>query len=314
LSPGEDGLLKSQAIWKSALEDTSAIASYLAKAFECACRLFAHCASAEMRRRPQLAAQATSLYRASGKVMDLVSTVFSSDAHLASDAGRKRSLMERYCTSTLAAHKTILGSPPQFKAAWKALCMVATSFSAVAFDGPGLCLKVYAQSCGMVRTLTAQAVALLRRTGDSIDPKLQRRVKGNLAFVRFIVFQMPSLMARIRSADAADAERSMAVFPDAMSMLDAVFGELMAEHMRVSVSGELSSLIHQLVATVCEKFAVSLLTAFPQSIPRYLDALWDHSFSAASTLERGQSIPYMEGIRHAAANREILRIAVSNIG
>ncbi|KAJ2684293.1 hypothetical protein H4R19_006906, partial [Coemansia spiralis] len=246
LSPGDDGLLRSQTIWRAALEDTNAIALYLVRAFECACRLFTHCTSAEIRRRPQLAAQSTALYRSAGKVMDHVAAVFSSDAHLGADTGRKRSLMERFCMCALAARQAIMGSPPQFKAVWKALCVVATSFTATSFDGPGMCLKVYCSSCNAVRMLVDQAVALLQCAGDATDPKLQRRLKGMFAFVRFIVFQMPSLLARIRSGPSAD---DGGVVAEAMAMLDTVLGELVAEHMRVSVPESLSTMIHQLVTT-----------------------------------------------------------------
>ncbi|KAJ2774880.1 hypothetical protein IWQ56_000382 [Coemansia nantahalensis] len=314
LSPGDDGLLRSQAIWRAALEDTNAIASYLVRAFECACRLFTHCTSAEVRRRPQLAAPAAALYKGAGRVMDHVAAVFSSEAHLCADTGRKRSLMERYCACALAAHQTIMGSPPQFKTVWKALCVVATSFTVASFDGLGMCVKVYSHSCDAVRVLTDQAVALLQRAGDLADAKLQRRVKGLFAFVRFIVFQMPSLLARIRGAVAADDGGEAGVVPGAMAILDTVFGELATEHMRVTMPESLSSMIHQLVATVCTKFAVSLLTSFPQPLLRYLDALQDYRYGPATLHARGPDLPLIEGVRRTSANREILRIATANVG
>ncbi|KAJ2358822.1 hypothetical protein GGF43_000558 [Coemansia sp. RSA 2618] len=313
MSPGDEGLLKSPAIWKSVLEGTNAIAVYLVRSFECACRLFAHCMHAALRRQSQYAAASTSLYKASGKVMDQISAIFSADIHLAADTGRKRSLLERYCNSALSTHKAIMSSPPQFKAVWDALCTIATSFSAASFDSFGLCLKVCIQSCETVRTLASQAVAILRRTdtGGLGDLKLQRRVKGILAFVRFIVFQMPSLLSKIQGS--ASTNGSTRVVPAAMAMLDVLFGELTLPQLLVAMPKDISTMIGSLVPTVSTKFTLALFSCYPELLFGYLDRLQQCTCAADDSMDAEQQNPLLEGIRSPAANREIIRAIVAGI-
>ncbi|KAJ2781513.1 hypothetical protein H4R18_002839 [Coemansia javaensis] len=312
LAAGADGLARAPAVWRAALDGTDAVAAHVTRAFEAAGRLFAQSAGAELRRRQ--AQGAAALQRAAARVIDVAAAVFGSEAHVtAGDAGRKRALMERFCAGALAMHRAALASPPQFKAVWKALCLVATRFAAPAFDGPALCRRVHAQSCATVRALATQAGALLRRRhGDDLgDPRLQRRVKGMLAFVRFIVFQMPALLARIRTGAGSD-DAAAAVAADALPMLDAVFAELTTEHVRAAVPLELAAMVQQLVATVCAKYALALLAPSPQPILRYLDAV--ERCLCDGGAPREQRLLLIEGVRSAAANRELLRIVAANIG
>ncbi|KAJ2081414.1 hypothetical protein H4R24_002349 [Coemansia sp. RSA 988] len=313
LSPGVDGLLGSSAIWGSALDGTNAIASYLVRTFQCACLMFSRCSSAALRQRPQFSASSSSLYKASGRLIDLVSAIFSSDAHISSDSGRKRSLMERFCIHALAAHRSIMNSPPQFKMVWKALCVLSTSTLPISFDGSGLCLKVYLQSTETVRVLAKQAVTLLRREED-LNEKVRRRLKGILAFIRFIVFQMPSLLSKVRQSGRADRGDSRELILAAMSMLDVVFGELALPQLQPSMPHDVSTMIQQLVSTVSAKFTVALLTYYPQPLLTYMGLLHDaiHGAELCSIASKKQC-HLLEGIRNAASNREIVRIVMANI-
>ncbi|KAJ2809325.1 hypothetical protein H4R20_000228 [Coemansia guatemalensis] len=314
LSPGEDGLLRSSAIWSSALEGTNAIASYLVRAFECACHLFARCTNAALRQRPQCAASSSSLYKASGKLIDLVSAIFSSDAHVSGDSGRKRSLMERFCAHALATHKSIMNSPPQFKMVWKALCVISTSSLLITFNGSGLCLKVYLQSTDTVRVLAKQAVTIQRRADGLNEEKVRRRLKGILAFIRFIVFQMPSLLSKVRKSGGTDRGNSREVVPAAMAMLDVVFGELALLQLQASMPVEVSAMIQQLVSTVSAKFTVSLLTCYIQPLLEYMGLLHDTTRSTElSSIADKPQCHLLGGIRNAASNREIMRIVMANI-
>ncbi|KAJ2496579.1 hypothetical protein GGH96_005732 [Coemansia sp. RSA 1972] len=308
--PGDDGMLKSPAIWKSVLEGTNALAVYLTQSFECSCKLFTHCTHATLRRQPQYAALSTSVCKASGKVMDQISLVFSSDSHIASDSGRKRILLERYCNTALFAHKSIMSSPPQFKAVWKALCVIATMFSSASFDSRAMCRKVYAQSCETVRMLAGQAVLVLRRTSaDGLgDQKLQRRVKGILAFIRFIVFQMPSLLSRIQGSNTTCNERVGLV---AMAMFDVLFGELCSSQLSAAMPKEISTMVDHLVTTVCTKFALSLFSVYPTMLLDYLSKL-QHVCRTNDSTDVKQ-LPLLEGIRSPIANRELLCVVVTGI-
>ncbi|KAJ2610255.1 hypothetical protein H4S08_003697 [Coemansia sp. RSA 1365] len=314
LSPGEDGLLRSSAIWSSALEGTNATASYLVRAFECACLLFLRCTNTALRKRPKCAASSSSLYKVSGKLIDLVSAIFSSDVHVSGDTGRKRSLMERYCSHALGIHKTIMNSPPQFKMVWKALCVISTSSLSISFDGSELCLKVYLQSTDTVRVLVKQAVTLLQRADGLNEEKTRRRFKGILAFIRFIVFQMPSLLSKIRKTSGTDRGNSGEVIPAAMSMLDVVFGELALVQLQVSMPCEISTMIQQLVSTVSAKFTVSLLTCYMEPLLKYMGLLHDSICTTGLPSCTNKTQCYLlDGIQNAAANREIMRIVVANI-
>ncbi|KAJ2483185.1 hypothetical protein IWW56_000533 [Coemansia sp. RSA 2131] len=310
--PGDDGMLKSPAIWKSVLEGTNALAVYLTRSFESSCKLFAHCTHATLRRQPQYAALSTSLCKAAGKVMDQISHVFSADSHIASDSGRKRLLLERYCNTALFAHKSIMSSPPQFKAVWKALCVIATMFSSAAFDSRAMCLKVYVQSCETVRTLAVQAVAVLRRTSaDGLgDQKLQRRVKGILAFIRFIVFQMPSLLSKIQGS--TDVGCNKKVVSVAMAMFDVLFGELSSSQLLVAMPKEISTMVDHLVTTVSTKFALSLFSVYPAPLLDYLTKLQRHTCRTDDSADAKQ-LPLLEGIRSPIANRELLCAVVTGI-
>ncbi|KAJ2328821.1 hypothetical protein IWW51_000979 [Coemansia sp. RSA 2702] len=314
MSLGHDGLLNSPAIWKSVLEGTSALALYLVRSFECACKLFTHCNQAALKRRSRYAAVSNSLYKASGKLMDQVSAVFSAEAHLAADSGRKRSLLERFCGYALSAHKSIMNSPPQFKAVWKALCVIVTSFSAASFDGSGLCLKVYMQSCETVRTLATQAVSVLRRSSasDLGDQKLQRRLKGILAFVRFIVFQMSSLLARIQNS--AVGANHAEVVSAAMPMLNTLLGELTAAQLLASMPKDVAAMIDHLVSTVSTKFTLSLFCAYPELIFGYLDRLQQHASGGDTVLNDQQHTPLLDRIQSPVANREIIRTVLLGVG
>ncbi|KAJ2152557.1 hypothetical protein J3F82_002591, partial [Coemansia sp. RSA 637] len=308
--PGDDGMLKSPAIWKSVLEGTNPLAVYLTRTFESSCKLFTHCTHATLRRQPQYAALSTSVCKAAGKAMDQISLVFSSDSHIASDVGRKRLLLERYCNTALFAHKSIMSSPPQFKAVWKALCVIATMFSSASFDSSAMCQKVYVQSCETVRSLAVQAVAVLRRTSaDGLsDQKLQRRVKGILAFIRFIVFQMPSLVSRIQGSDTVCNDRGSV----AMAMFDVLFGELSSSQLLAAMPKEISTMVDHLVTTVSTKFALSLFSVYPTMLLDYLSKLQHHVCRADDSADAKQ-LPLLEGIRSPIANRELLCAVVTGI-
>ncbi|PIA13686.1 hypothetical protein COEREDRAFT_83286 [Coemansia reversa NRRL 1564] len=314
LSPGEDGLLKSSAIWSSTLEGTNATASYLVRAFECACLLFLRCTNTALRKRPKCAAFSSSLYKASGKLIDLVSAIFSSDVHVSGDTGRKRSLMEKFCLHALGIHKSIMNSPPQFKMVWKALCVISTSSLSISFEGSELCLKVYIQSTDTVRVLVKQAVTILQRAEGLNEEKTRRRFKGILAFIRFIVFQMPSLLSKIRKTAGIDRGDSGEVIPAAMSMLDVIFGELALAQLQVSMPYEISTMIQQLVSTVSVKFTVSLLTCYMEPILRYMGLLQDFFCTTGLSSDTNRTKCHLlDGIQNASANREIMRIVVANI-
>ncbi|KAI8321931.1 hypothetical protein GQ54DRAFT_168917 [Martensiomyces pterosporus] len=320
MSSGDASIQRSPSIWMSSLEGANPVALYLVKLFEGACRVFAASTNQALRKQPQYTAHCNSLFKVSGRLVDAVSSVLSSNAHLQQDLGMKRSVMERYCEHALAAYKALMGSPQQFKVVWKSLCKIATSFSAASFDNSGLCLKIYLQSCDTVQTLASQTTALFRRTdaADMAAPALLRRTKSSLAFIRFFVFQMSALLAKIRGpdTDAMDRESSPDARPivDTMAMFDVIFGELMDARTLAHVSLEISTVARQTVSTVVERLAISLFSQSTRPILAYLDSLWAFVSSAKTTRATSSQIPLLEGITRTSANREILRIILANIG
>ncbi|KAJ2888888.1 hypothetical protein FB639_000318 [Coemansia asiatica] len=322
LSSGNSGLLKSQAIWKSALDNTSPIALYLIKICDYAIRIFAQCTSSAVRRQLALAELCGQIFKCVTKIVDQVSAVFGSDAHLLQDFGMKRSLMERYCNLVLEKHIPMLGSPPQFKVLWQTLCSIATRFSATSFDSAALCLRVYLKSSETVRTLALQTVSLLNKAkAEEIrDPKIARKLKGPMAFIRFVVFQMPTLVNRILGKETGGAAETnphwRSIVSGAMLMLDTVFGHLTAPSVLVRASDDIASTLQTLVVAACTKFALAIMLHSTEPIARYLEKLSAFLQTVDQNCETGfcSRIPLIEGLGQSDANREVLRVALENIG
>ncbi|KAJ2618936.1 hypothetical protein GGI25_006126, partial [Coemansia spiralis] len=293
MSQGGDGLLQSQAIWKSALEQCLPVATYLSKLFASSCRLFAMSTGQVFRQQQGHFKQAMILCKHTAKLIETLSKIFGSEAHLKTDVGMKRSLMERFCENSLAIHKLLLNYSPQFKVVWLSLCTIATKFSGVSFDSSKQCQKIFTHSCSTVRELASQTSALIARTDKSgaQDIKLQRRVKMNLASIRFIVFRMPSLLPKVR----VDESRSAA-----LTMLDTLFGELISARSLLVMPAIIAAFINQLVCAVVRKFTLMLFTKDVSPILRHLDALSEHSSDVV--------FPLIEGLHHRSAHCEIIRI------
>ncbi|KAJ1893868.1 hypothetical protein LPJ66_005513 [Kickxella alabastrina] len=310
------GILQSQVIWKSALENTAPLALHLVKICECSARLYAHCASPVVRRQQQqqqqCAEQCAQLKMGVCRLVDLTSGVFRSEAHLTGDSGMKRSLMERYIGYVLGTHRLMLGSPPQFKAQWQTICVIATQFSAPAFDSSAICLRVYKKSCESVRTWCLQSLEQWARAGLEAmeDEKLARRLKTPLAYIRFVVFQMPSLIARV----SVDASQWAEVVSCAMAMLDVVFGQLSDIEVLAGISKDVAKSVRQLAVLACSKFTVALFSHSLQPVTQYVGklarALGDVDQSGGLGASR---IPLLDGLQSPAAHREILRIVVENL-
>ncbi|KAJ1986901.1 hypothetical protein EDC05_006110 [Coemansia umbellata] len=233
------------------------------------------------------------LCKHTAKLIETLSKIFGSEAHLKTDVGMKRSLMERFCENSLAIHKLLLNYSPQFKVVWLSLCTIATKFSGVSFDSSKQCQKIFTHSCSTVRELASQTSALIARTDKSgaQDIKLQRRVKMNLASIRFIVFRMPSLLPKVR----VDESRSAA-----LTMLDTLFGELISARSLLVMPAIIAAFINQLVCAVVRKFTLMLFTKDVSPILRHLDALSEHSSDVV--------FPLIEGLHHRSAHCEIIRI------
>ncbi|KAJ2451875.1 hypothetical protein EV183_003337 [Coemansia sp. RSA 2336] len=309
LSTSESGILQFDMVWKSVLEGTNAIAQYLVRLFEISCKLFVHCTQPLLRREQRYSALSASLSKASGRVMEQVATVFGNELHLKSDVGRKRALCERFCEQALASHKTIMSSPPQFKAVWKALCVIVTS-SVSSFDSSQWCLRVFVQSCETVQMLGAQATGILQRArANELDAKLQRRVKGILAFIRFMVFQLPSLLPKITSRESGQGN-SRVILP-AMSMFDVLLGKLCSWQLQATMGKETSNMVDLLASTVTTKFAVTLLANYPEALFAYLDRLGEYVMSSD---QHSAQVPLLSGLADPVANREVLRAVLSGIG
>ncbi|KAJ2740642.1 hypothetical protein GGI20_005700 [Coemansia sp. BCRC 34301] len=310
---GEDGLLKSPAIWKSALDGTSAVALHIYKIFEAGCRFLTLCANQELRRQPQCSV----LYKASEKLTILSSAVFGSKSHLTHEAGMKRSLLLRYCERTLGVHRAMLNSAPLFRAVWQSLCSIVTTFPmGASSDGAGLCLKVYLQSCDTARYLATQLAAFLRQTASSEmrDPKVEQRVTKFVAFIKFIVFQLPAILTRIRTIEAAGrgADSNAAVTAAVLSTVDIILGELACGQTLCRTSPKATTLIRQIVDTFITKLLTTLFTSYLAPITNYLDSL--RSFVGGNVDATTAQIPLLPGVQCVAANREILVIIASSIG
>ncbi|KAJ2487341.1 hypothetical protein IWW37_005292 [Coemansia sp. RSA 2050] len=309
---GDDGLLKSPAIWRSALDGTSAVALHVFKMYEGGCRFHALCANSVLRRQTQCSL----LYKASERLIMLSSAVFGSKAHLEQDSGMKRSLLLRYCERTLAVHRSMLNSAPLFKAVWQSLCAIVTVFLAGAsFDAAGLCLKVYLQSCDVVRHLATQQVTAMQQAKpfEIRDQKAEQRVTRAMAFIRFIVFQMPSLLSRIRATEPAgrSADSNSAMAAALFAAVDVVAGELACGQTLCCFSPKMSALIRQVVDTFIAKALVSLLAHYLTPITGYLDSLL--AFTDSSSKQRTLQIPLLPGVKHVEASREILLIVANSL-
>ncbi|KAJ2884730.1 hypothetical protein H4R27_001891 [Coemansia aciculifera] len=309
---GDDGLLKSPAIWKSALDGTSAVALHVFKMYEGGCRFYALCTNPVLRRQTQCSV----LCKASERLIMLSSAVFGSKAHLAQDSGMKRSLLLRYCDRTLGMHRAMLNSAPLFKAVWQSLCTIVAVFPAGAsFDAAGLCLRVYLQSCDTACHLAARLVAFLRQTRPSEmrDQRVEQRVNKVVAYIRFIVFQMPNLLSRIRATESASrsAENNSRVAAAVFAMVDIILGELACGQTLCRTSLKSSALIQQVVDTFITKLLVSLFTHYLAPITDYLVSL--QAYMDGNNSSSTAQIPLLPGVQHAAANREILQIIATNI-
>ncbi|KAJ2332861.1 hypothetical protein GGI00_002602, partial [Coemansia sp. RSA 2681] len=314
---GDDGLLKSPAIWRSALDGTSAVALHIFKMYEGGCRFHALCANPVLRRQPQCSA----LYKASEKLTIRCSAVFGSKPHLVQDSGMKRSLLLRYVERTLTVHKVMLNSAPLFKAVWQSLCAIVTTFPAGAsFDATGLCLKVYVQSCDTARYLASQLVAFLSQTAvsDMREQRVEQRVVKHMAFIKFVVFQLPTILTRIRATEVAsrNADNNAMAAAAVFTMADVILGDLACGQTLRRASLKTSTLVRQVVDAFIPKLLVSLLVHYLAPITDYLDSL--HSFIGGGGGGSGGSattaqIPLFPGVQNAAANREILLMVATNI-
>ncbi|KAJ2071942.1 hypothetical protein GGH13_003019 [Coemansia sp. S155-1] len=309
---GDDGLLKSPAIWKSALDGTSAVALHVFKLYEGGCRFYSLCTNPVLKHQTQCSV----LCKAAERLIMLLSAVFGSKSHLAQDSGMKRSLLLRYCDRTLGVYSNMLSSAPLFRAVWQSLCTIVTVFPAgVSFDAAGLCLKVYIQSCEAARNLAAQLVTFLRQTrlSEMRDPKVEQCATKHLAFIKFIVFQMPSLLSRIQATEAASrsTDNRSRVVAAVFAMLDVILGELACGQTLCRTSLKSSTSIRQVVNTFMTKLLISLLTHYLAPIADYLDSLQAYidGNSGLSTVQ----MPLLPGVQHAAANRDILQILATNI-
>ncbi|KAJ2556988.1 hypothetical protein EV175_001635, partial [Coemansia sp. RSA 1933] len=290
---GSDGLLQSQDIWRSTLEQCRPIAVYLSKLFASACRLFTASASQTFIHNKDLLHQRLTLHKRCSKLIETISGIFGSDTHLKTDLGMKRSLMERFCEYALAAHKALLSAPPSLKAVLNSLCVISTKFSAASFDNARQCQKAVVRCSGTVRELASQLMALLPRLDSNSmqDPKIHKRVKSSLMVIRFIVFRITALLPRARDQEARSA---------ALAMLDSLFGEVLAAKTLLRIPDDISSTIATLLCAVSRKFALSLFTSDTSYLTRYLDILAQNS---------GESMPLLEGLNRREAHCEIIRIA-----
>ncbi|KAJ2726446.1 hypothetical protein GGI07_000584 [Coemansia sp. Benny D115] len=313
-APGNSNVLTSPAIWKSTLENTSPVALYLVKICECSAKLYPRCANASLRRQPQCAELLTMLYKTLNGLVDLISPVFLSKAHLGQDAGMKRSLLERYCQYVLASHKSMLGSPPQFKATWQALCGIVLEFGHPSFDSAAWCLKVYLQSCETVRFLALQSAGLLKRTAikDMDDPKYSRRLKGPMAFIRFLVFQMPALMGKVPNRGMGGEGKWDRIWVGATGMLDTVFSQLTNPAVLATLTSDMASTVKQLVFAACAKLVAVLMSHSTGLIQQHLRATG--SFVEKPTGGSASQIPMVKGMESTEANRILLQVVVENIG
>ncbi|KAJ2476225.1 hypothetical protein EV174_004997, partial [Coemansia sp. RSA 2320] len=313
---GDDGLLQSPMIWKSAMDNTSAVALHIFKIFESGCRIHLLCLNQALKQQRQYHEQCDQMSKASGKLIVLVSAIFGSKTHLEQDAGMKRSLLLRFCERVLSVHKAMLGSAHQFKAVWESLCTIVTSFSASAsFGSSGMCAKVYIQSCDTVRCLAEQLGVLLRRHNPTLmrDQKVEQRAMRTGAFIKFIVYQMSGLLSRIYTADSAskngDGSNSM-TFPAALAMAEDVLHELAEGRTRCGAALKTSTVVMDLVYPVISKHLAALFKLHLAPIVDYMDSL--QLFVSSSSIESsGQTIsqvPLITGVRHAATSREILRM------
>ncbi|KAJ1731756.1 hypothetical protein LPJ72_003772 [Coemansia sp. Benny D160-2] len=303
-------LLRSADIWKSTLEQCRPVAVYLSKLFAGACRLFTlsttvQAAAQNPGVQPQ---QRLTLFKRCSKVIESISAVFGSEAHLrADDVGMKRSLMERFCEHALAAHKALLSAPPSLKAVLVALCAICTKFSAASFDNARQCQRVVVRCAGTVRELAVQLATTLlprlRQANGMQDPKTGKRVKGNLMVIRFVVFRITALLPRARDHDARTA---------ALAMLDVLFGDLLSAKTLLQLPDDVSSSVASLLSAVSRRFALSLLTSNAFVLTKYLDSLavpLGTRSSAGTECNGGGSMPLLDGLSRVEAHCEMIRIA-----
>ncbi|KAJ2862557.1 hypothetical protein GGI22_002162, partial [Coemansia erecta] len=296
---GNDGLLRSQDIWKSTLEQCRPIAAHLSKIFAAVCRLFTVSTGQALVHSQELLHQRLSLYKRCSKLIEVISGIFGSESHLTTDLGMKRSLMERFCEHALAAHKALLSAPPSLKAVLTSLCAIATRFSAASFDNAKQCQKVVVRCSGTVRELASQLMTLFPRLDSTSmqDPKINKRVKSSLMVIRFIVFRISALLPRSRSREAQLA---------ALAMLGSLFGEVLSAKTLLCLPGDISSIVVALICAVSRKFALSLLTGDALLVTKYLDTL--------DQRRTGEAMPLIEGLSHCEAHCELIRIVCCELG
>ncbi|KAJ2364314.1 hypothetical protein IW150_006514, partial [Coemansia sp. RSA 2607] len=189
----------------------------LVRVSDCSIRMITRCASSKLRHNKQLAETCTQITKTATRAIDTIATMFKPAT---GSADKTQKWLLQYADHVLERHRAMLAIPQQFKTTWETLCAIAET------SGPALCLRVYTQSCETVRSLALQTTLQLQRIAaeEFADAKIQRKLKGPLAFIRFLVFQLPSLVTRVLTADRATHWNTLV--KAAMNMLDAVFGKL----------------------------------------------------------------------------------------
>lgn len=231
-------------IWKSQTEDTAALATYLPKCFDLAHQL--HMLSQNRALRESSKAQCLTLGKSAVKLTQLTTGTLAADQHLEHpDVGMKRSILAKYCQHIIKIYRDLFASPPQFKAVWESLCSVVVNLppgSSGPFDVVQWCIRVCRESCQVTRSLAQQTME-----GPA------NRINMQLSFTRFIVFNMPRIMDRIRR------QRKLGeVMPDALEMLDVVLGGLLGPRYLGGLKEDMAAVVRQRMEEVSQRFVLAL--------------------------------------------------------
>ncbi|KAJ1725773.1 hypothetical protein LPJ53_000034 [Coemansia erecta] len=281
-------------------EDPSAAPS-LVKASDCSVRMLTRCAGFKLRHDKHVAETCVRITKAAARTVDLIAALFKSVAGVAE--GRQQWL-QQYANHVLERHRAMLAMPQQFKSTWDALCAISE------VSGPELCLRVYMQSCDSVRSLANQTTLQLQRISaeEFADAKVQRKLKGPLAFIRYLVFQLPALVARVLAADRAVHWDKLV--KAAMGMLDAVFGKLATPDSLARTPEGIEADVRKLAVVVCDKFVLALLAHSTQPLTQHLD---DLDAFLRHPGHKCLQLPLLKGLIQPAAHRAVLRVVVESI-
>ncbi|KAJ2444783.1 hypothetical protein GGF42_006202, partial [Coemansia sp. RSA 2424] len=163
-------------------------------------------------------------------------------------------------------------------------------------------------------------VAFLSQTAvsDMREQRVEQRVVKHMAFIKFVVFQLPTILTRIRATEVAsrNADNNAMAAAAVFAMADVVLSDLACGQTLCRTSLKTSTLVRQVVDAFIPKLLVSLLVHYLAPITDYLDSL--HSFIGGGGGGSGGSattaqIPLFPGVQNAAANREILLMVATNI-